>query len=76
MNPWRVVRGGWRAGIWQFANWLAERRAPQTRDEDIARLVCRHQTRGMSLRMTEWLRDRLRPQWLRVRHEDESGDDA
>jgi hypothetical protein len=38
-----------------------------------ARLDYRSQTRGMGLRMTETLRDRLRPTWLKMRAEDSAG---
>jgi hypothetical protein len=37
------------------------------RPEDVERQSYRQQTRGMGLRWTEALRDRLRPGWLRVR---------
>ncbi len=42
----------------------------------VRRHMFRAQTRGMGVRWTEWLRDRLRPRWLRVRPEDESGRDS
>jgi hypothetical protein len=47
--------------------WLAARRRLPARPDDVERQLYRHQTRGMGLRMTEWLRDRLRPAWLRLR---------
>ncbi len=47
--------------------WLAFRMRSRARPEDVQRQLFRHQTRGMGLRMTDWLRDRARPRWLRVR---------
>jgi hypothetical protein len=38
---------------------------------DVARQVYRDQLRGRGLRLNEWLRDRLRPNWLRVRRGDD-----
>jgi len=43
-----------------------------SRPEDVERHLYRQQTRGMGLRMTEGLRDRLRPGWLRVHRETEA----
>jgi hypothetical protein len=56
----------WLALTW----WRARRRLPATA-EDVARLDFHQQLRGRGLRMTEWLRDRLRPGWLRMRREEE-----
>ncbi len=53
--------------IWLLSSWVAARRRLRVRPEDVQRQVHRHQTRGMGLRMSEWLRDRLRPGWLRLR---------
>jgi len=59
--------------IWRLGTWIAARRPVRVRDEDVARHLYRAQIRGMGLRMTEWLRDRLRPRWLRIQnhHDDE-----
>jgi len=46
------------------------------REQDVQRHVYRDQTRSIGVRMTEWLRDRLRPRWLRVRREDEDPADS
>jgi hypothetical protein len=46
------------------------------RPEDIRRQFYRSQTRGMGLRMTDWARDRLRPDWLRLRLPDDHCDEA
>ena len=47
--------------------WLAAWRRVPARPEDVQRQLYRQQTRGMGLRMIEWLRDRLRPSWLRLK---------
>jgi hypothetical protein len=61
--------------LWLLGTWLAAWRRVKVRPEDVQRHIYRAQTRGKGLRLTEWLRDRLRPAWLRVRHsEDEAGD--
>lgn len=52
--------------IWTLGGWIAARRSPATRHADVAQHEYRTQTRGMAVRMTEWLRDRLRPGWLRL----------
>jgi hypothetical protein len=42
----------------------------------VQRQLYRQQTHGLGLRMTEWLRDHLRPRWLRLRHDaEDAGDD-
>jgi hypothetical protein len=56
--------------FWALGGWLASRRWSEVRAEDVARHDYRAQTRGMGLRMTEWLRDRLRPSWLRLRRDE------
>lgn len=53
--------------LWSAGTWLASRRRVRIRREDEQRFVYRHQTRLMGVRLTEWLRDRLRPRWLRLR---------
>ncbi len=53
--------------VWLLGTWLADRGRPRITPDDLSRYEYRQQTRGMGLRMTEWLRDRLRPRWLRVR---------
>ncbi len=66
---WRLVL--WRRAWW-LATWLAERRRPRpATPTDVEKHVFRHQTRGMGLRMTEHLRDEMRPRWLRVVRENE-----
>jgi hypothetical protein len=61
--------------LWLLGTWLAALRRAKARPEDVQRQVYRAQTRGMGLRLSEWLRDRLRPTWLRVRRsDDEAGD--
>jgi len=62
--------------VWTLGTWLAARRRPRIGPEDVQRHLYRQQTRGMGLRMSEWLRDRLRPRWLRVRRgAEDTGDD-
>ncbi|HMQ14993.1 MAG TPA: hypothetical protein PKC49_03380 [Phycisphaerae bacterium] len=58
--------------LWQAAGWLGRRRRSRAAPADVARLDHPAQVRGRGLRMSEWLRDRLRPAWLRVRR-DEGG---
>jgi len=60
----RSLCTGW---LWSMVTWLKARRPPNVRPEDVRRHLYRWQTRGMGLRMSEWLRDRLRPRWLRLR---------
>ena len=60
---------GW---IWALGAWWAGRRKPRARPEHVSRQVYRVQTRGLGLRFTEFLRDRLRPRWLRLRRTAES----
>ncbi len=55
---------------WALAVWLSARRAARADGDAHRRLDFRTQTRGMGLRLTEWLRDRMRPGWLRVRRDD------
>lgn len=68
----------WRAAVltrlWTISTWLAARRRPRSSGVDFRRQLFRSQTRGMNLRITEWVRDRLRPSWLRLRTDAE--DDA
>jgi len=56
--------------VWRLGGWLAARRRPKVLPEDVQRWAFRHQLRGMNVRLTERLRDRLRPSWLRLRRED------
>lgn len=60
----RRVFLGW---VWSAARLVASRRRLRFTRADAAGLDFRTQTRGMGLRMSEWLRDRLRPRWLRLR---------
>jgi len=53
--------------LWSMGTWLASRRRPRIRPEDYRPYLYRHQTRLLGVRMIEWLRDRLRPAWLRLR---------
>ncbi len=53
--------------VWSLAAWLAARRRVRVPDAVALATDFRSQTRGRGLRMTEWLRDRLRPSWLRLR---------
>jgi|GEM_PF-3663950 len=55
--------------LWLAGTWLAKYRRPCIAAQDWNCHVYRQQTRGMGVRMTEWLRDRLRPRWLRLRRE-------
>ncbi len=55
--------------VWALAAWLAARRRVQIPDAAAIEADFRCQTRGRGLRMTEWLRDRLRPSWLRLRRD-------
>lgn len=48
--------------------WRTSRRLSPT-PEDVARFDFPSQVRGRGVRLTEWLRDRLRPGWLRVRRD-------
>jgi hypothetical protein len=57
--------------LWLWSTWLAARRRVRVSPDDLRRLDFPAQTRGRGLRMTEWLRDRLRPGWLRMRRGDE-----
>jgi len=55
--------------LWALGTWLARRRRPQLDEQDVRRHIYRDQTRSMGVRLTERLRDRLRPRWLRLRSE-------
>jgi len=59
--------------LWTVGGWFALRRRQEPRPDEITRHDYRTQTRGMALRMTERLRDRLRPSWLRLRRETSEG---
>ena len=69
LTRWRRLRATVSTLTWTLGGWLASRRQPRARPADVANHIYQAQTRGMPLRMTEWLRDRLRPSWLRVRHD-------
>ena len=49
--------------------WMARRRRWRPSWRELEQRRFRTQTRGMSLRMTEFARDRLRPAWLRLRRD-------
>ncbi len=53
--------------LWDLGTWLAARRPIEAGADDYRRFDYRTQTRGMGLRMTDWLRNRLRPRWLKLR---------
>jgi hypothetical protein len=59
------------ARLWLWSTWLAARRRARALPGDYRRLDFHTQTRGRGLRMTEWLRDQLRPGWLRLRHDED-----
>jgi hypothetical protein len=63
-----MLRGGLVSWLWRFGAWLASWRRARVRPEHVRQHVYRQQTRGMGLRMSEWLRDRARPVWLRIRN--------
>jgi hypothetical protein len=46
------------------------RRSERDIHEDVRRAAYRTDTRGMGVRMTSFLRDRLRRGWLRIRRDD------
>jgi hypothetical protein len=69
MNLRRRLRSWLSTVTWVLGGWLGSRRRAAVRSADVAQHDYRTQTRGMPLRMTEWLRDRLRPAWLRLRHD-------
>jgi hypothetical protein len=56
------------------ATWLRSRRRTRASFADHARLDFKPQTRGRGLRLTEWLRDKLRPDWLRIRSAGDAND--
>lgn len=66
---WRRLRWGMLTAAWRGACWIAVRRRSRASARGFAEREMRSQTRGMGLRMTEGLRDRLRPAWLRLRRE-------
>ncbi|MBN2446234.1 MAG: hypothetical protein JXO22_05895 [Phycisphaerae bacterium] len=57
--------------LWSVGTLVGGLLRPRVREVDIRRQDYRGQTRGMGLRMTEPLRDRLRRRWLRVRRDSE-----
>ncbi|MFH1746799.1 MAG: hypothetical protein ABIG44_07110 [Planctomycetota bacterium] len=56
---------------WSLGTWLAARRRPRVQSLHVRRQVFRTQLRGMGVRWNEWLRDRLRTGWLRLRRSPE-----
>jgi hypothetical protein len=62
--------------VWVLGGWRASRRRAMAGPEEVTRHEYRTQTRGMALRMTEWLRDRLRPSWLRLRDDHSTDADS
>jgi hypothetical protein len=59
------------AALWMLGAALAQRRRAQFTVRDVQRHDFRWQTRRMGMRQTEWLRDRLRTRWLRLRRRGE-----
>ncbi|TWT45556.1 hypothetical protein RAS1_19840 [Phycisphaerae bacterium RAS1] len=49
-----------------MATWLLALRRARQKDAHVRALLQRSQARGMGLRMTEALRDKLRPGWLKL----------
>lgn len=70
MRPRRGLRAALARWLWSLGTWRAARRRLGVRSQDVQRQLYRTQTRGMGLRFTERLRDRLRPRWLRLRRQD------
>jgi hypothetical protein len=66
---WAALRHGSRLA-WLLLTWLAARRRRRGSAGQYQRHIFRTQVRGAGIRMTEFLRDRLRPGWLRVRRGD------
>jgi hypothetical protein len=64
-----ALRRGLLSRVWLLAAWLAARRRVRVSDAAATEADFRSQTRGRGLRMTKWLRDRLRPTWLRLRRD-------
>lgn len=60
----------WLGALWAALSWLLARRRTRLEARDGLRGDFRTQTRGGGFRVTEWLRDRLRPGWLRMRRDD------
>lgn len=69
MSPIGRFRGMLLALLWTVAAWVRARRPWRITTADLDRWRFHSQTRGRALRMTEWARDRLRPQWLRLRRD-------
>ncbi len=61
-----TLRAALRRWGWRIGTWLAAKRRLRARPQDVHRQLYRTQTRGMGVRVTEWLRNRLRPGWLRL----------
>jgi hypothetical protein len=58
------------AAAWAALTWLAGRRRPRVHERHVREQHWNSQTRGRGLRMSEPLRDRLRPRWLQLRRDD------
>ena len=62
----RRIRRSGLTRLWQLGSWFAARRKPRPRPGDVHRHLWRTDTRRMNVRITELLRDRMRPRWLRI----------
>lgn len=74
--PFRRVRRGFAAVVWAALVRFASRRRLAACADSASRTEPRSQTRGMGLRMSEPLRDRLRSRWLRVAGPNSTAPDA
>lgn len=52
-----------------LAGWLRSRSRPRASPAQVRRHLFCENTARMGLRMTELLRDRMRPRWLRLRRD-------
>lgn len=72
-GPLRGAKRAVWARAWLLGAWLASRRRACISADELRSHDHRAQTRGMGLRMTEFLRNRLRPAWLRMRRAEDEG---
>ncbi len=66
MRPLRRMRRAALTRVWALGAWWAGRRKPRAGLEHVRRYLWRSDTRRMNVRITELLRDRMRPRWLRI----------
>ncbi|MEP0845992.1 MAG: hypothetical protein HRF50_04115 [Phycisphaerae bacterium] len=64
MTSRRLTVATW-SWLWRACTWLASRRRAVASESQVRRHVFRDQAARMGLGMTELLRDRYRPRWLR-----------